>query len=70
MRRGRGGPRGRSRSEDWSRGWNEGWDSGEGSVRCRRWSRGRRDARAGGCSGVKGSPSYPVDGSEEKVTVR
>jgi hypothetical protein len=70
MRRGRGGTRGRGRSEDWSRGWNEGWDSGQGSVWCRRWSRGRRDAMTGACSGAKGSPGYPVDGSEEKVTVR
>jgi len=51
------GAMGRGWCEYWPRGWNEGWDSGEGSVCCRRWSRGRSGVKTRGCSGAKGSPN-------------
>jgi hypothetical protein len=56
------GAMGRGWCEDWSRSRNEGRDSAKGSVCCRRCSGGRRDPRARGCSGAKGSPNQPGSG--------
>ena len=58
MRKGRGGTKGRGWGEDWSWGWSEDRSSSKARARSRLCSCARGDAKARGCSGVKGSPNH------------
>jgi hypothetical protein len=65
MRRGRGGTMGRRWGEVWSRAWSEDRSSSKARARSRLCSCARGDAKAGGCSGAKGSPNHPADSHEK-----